>query len=271
MKRTRVAIGTVVAVGLGATAYAYLHTRLEARRDAEQWQALKGYCTDCHNAAEAAGNVVFEGVGPGGIAAKPEVFESAIRKLRGGLMPPPGNPRPDQQHIEEFVRFAESSIDRNAREPKAGYTSIQRLNRTEYAASVKDLLGVEIDARQYLPTEIEVDGFDNIAAALSVSPAFLEQYIGVARKVARLAVGEPAPKLASAYFAPRASRTRFRPTGSTGSRSATSTSVCTRARSRPSRRWSCCSTATRSTARSSAAARISRSSITAARPRAPRS
>jgi hypothetical protein len=78
----------------------------------------------------------------------------------------------------------------------------QRLNRTEYAASVKDLLGVEIDAKQYLPTEIEVDGFDNIAAALSVSPAFLEQYIGVARKVARLAIGEPAPKLASAYFPP---------------------------------------------------------------------
>jgi hypothetical protein len=202
MTPTRVAIGALIVGGLGAAGYTYLHAKLEARRGAEEWQALKGYCTDCHNAAEAAGNVVFEGVGPDAIAAKPEVFEAAIRKLRGGLMPPPGNPRPDQKPIEEFLRFAESKIDRDAREPRAGYTSVQRLNRTEYAASVKDLLGVEIDAKQYLPTEIEVDGFDNIAAALSVSPAFLEQYIGVARKVARLAIGEPTPKLASVYFPP---------------------------------------------------------------------
>src|SRR5881394_3954001 len=202
MKRSGVAIGAVVAVGLGAAIYWPLHAHLEARRGAGEWQALKRYCTDCHNVAEAAGGVVFEGVAADAIAAKPEVFESAIRKLRGGLMPPPGNPRPDQKHIEEFVRFAEAAIDRDAHEPRAGYTSVQRLNRTEYAASVKDLLGVEIDAKQYLPTEIEVDGFDNIAVALSVSPAFLEQYIGVARKVARLAIGEPQPKLASVYFPP---------------------------------------------------------------------
>jgi len=174
----------------------------KTKRGAEQWQALKSYCTDCHNEAEAAGNVVFEGVGADAVPSKPQVFEAAIRKLRGGLMPPPGNPRPDQQHIEQFVRWAEDSIDHAAHEPRAGYTSVQRLNRTEYAATLKDLLGVEIDAKQYLPTEIEVDGFDNIAAALSVSPAFLEQYLSVARKVARLAIGEPAPKLASVYFAP---------------------------------------------------------------------
>ena len=202
MNRVSLAIGTLAAVGLGAAVYWPLHSRLEARRSAEQWQALKTYCTDCHNQAEAAGGVVFEGVGADAIAAKPEIFEASIRKLRGGLMPPPGNPRPDQAHIEQFVRYAEASIDRGAHEPRAGYTSVQRLNRTEYAATVKDLLGVEIDAKQYLPNEIEVDGFDNIAAALSVSPAFLEQYLGVARKVARLAIGEPAPKLASVYFAP---------------------------------------------------------------------
>jgi hypothetical protein len=202
MKRSGVAIGAVVALGVGAAIYWPLHAHLEARRGAEEWRTLKRYCTDCHNVAEAAGGVVFEGVAADAIAAKPEVFESAIRKLRGGLMPPPGNPRPDQKHIEEFVRFAEAAIDRDAREPRAGYTAVQRLNRTEYAASVKALLGVEIDAKQYLPTEIEVDGFDNIAAALSVSPALLEQYIGVARKVARLAIGEPQPKLASVYFPP---------------------------------------------------------------------
>jgi len=202
MKRIGIVVGAVAASAVGAVALVVLHSRLDAQRGAEQWQALKTYCTDCHNEAEAAGNVVFEGVSADAVAAKPQVFEAAIRKLRGGLMPPPGNPRPEQQDIEQFVRWAEHSIDRGAHEPRAGYTSVQRLNRTEYAATVKDLLGVEIDAKQYLPTEIEVDGFDNIAAALSVSPAFLEQYLGVARKVARLAIGEPTPKLASVYFAP---------------------------------------------------------------------
>jgi hypothetical protein len=202
MKRIGIVVGALAASVGGAAALSVLHSRLEAQHGAEQWQGLKSYCTDCHDQAEAAGGVVFEGVGADAVPAKPQVFEAAIRKLRGGLMPPPGNPRPDQQHIEQFVRWAEDSIDHAAHEPRAGYTSVQRLNRTEYAATVKDLLGVEIDAKQYLPNEIEVDGFDNIAAALSVSPAFLEQYLSVARKVARLAIGEPQPKLASVYFAP---------------------------------------------------------------------
>jgi hypothetical protein len=168
----------------------------------EQWSSLKTYCADCHSAAEAAGDVVFEGVAAAAIPAKPELFETAVRKLRGGLMPPPGNPRPEQAQIDAFIASAERAIDEAAPEHVAGHVSVQRLNRTEYAATVKDLLGVEIDAKQYLPNEIEVDGFDNIAAALSVSPAFLEQYIRVARSVARLAVGEATPKLQSAYFPP---------------------------------------------------------------------
>src|SRR5688572_7104976 len=138
----------------------------------EQWSSLKTYCTDCHSAAEAAGDVVFEGVAASAIPGKPEVFEAAVRKLRGGLMPSPGNPRPDQTQIEAVIASAERAIDRGAPAHTAGHVSVQRLNRTEYATTVKDLLGAEIDAKQYLPNEIEVDGFDNIAAALSVSPAF---------------------------------------------------------------------------------------------------
>ncbi len=73
---------------------------------------------------------------------------------------------------------------------------IQRLNRTEFAASVKALIGVDIDPKQTLPTEIEVEGFSNIAGALAVSPSFMEQYLSAARRAARLAVGEPVPKMA---------------------------------------------------------------------------
>ncbi len=78
---------------------------------------------------------------------------------------------------------------------------IQRLNRTEYAASVKALVGVEVNAQDILPQDIQVDGFDNIAAALNVSPAFLDQYITAARQVAKLAVGSPNPRVSNVKYA----------------------------------------------------------------------
>jgi mono/diheme cytochrome c family protein len=204
MKRSVRIFGSVAAAGavVAATAVVVHRTGFLPGQGEREWGMLQRYCADCHSSAEAAGGVVFEGLTPDAVQAKAETFEAAVRKLRGRLMPPPGNPQPDQAQINTFVSFLENSIDRGAEAPKAGLVPIQRLNRTEYTAAVKDLLGVEINADEYLPTEIEVDGFTNIAAALSVSPAFLEQYISVARTVARLAVGEPVPKLASAYFAP---------------------------------------------------------------------
>ncbi len=85
----------------------------------------------------------------------------------------------------------ENTLDAHPKGPKAGYVPIERLNRTEYAASVKALVGVDVKAKDVLPQDIQVDGFDNIAAALSVSPAFLDQYISAARHVAKLAIGDP--------------------------------------------------------------------------------
>jgi hypothetical protein len=194
-------VGAAIAVG-AITGGSQYRTKLAAKHAAQRWANMKSYCTDCHNAAEAAGNVVFEGVAVSAIPDKAKTFEGAIRKLRGGLMPPPGNPRPEQKDIEEFIAWAEHAIDESGRAAPAGHVPIQRLNRAQYAATVADLLGVEVDATQYLPNEVEVDGFTNIAAALSVSPTFLDQYIGLARTVAHLAVGEPNPKLASTYFPP---------------------------------------------------------------------
>ena len=82
----------------------------------------------------------------------------------------------------------------------AGYVPIQRLNRTEYAATVKALVGVDVNAKEVLPQDIQVEGFDNIAAALSVSPAFLDQYVTAARHVAQLAVGNPNPRVSSVKY-----------------------------------------------------------------------
>jgi hypothetical protein len=166
----------------------------------EQWALIESFCIDCHNSTELTGDISFEGLGPGDIGAHAETFETAVRKLRGQLMPPPGNPRPSAAEADDLIAWLESTLDGDEAQPRAGHVPIQRLNRSEYAATVADLLAVSIDPAEYLPTEIEVDGFTNMAAALSVSPAFLEQYLSVARAVAHLAVGEPEPKLASAFF-----------------------------------------------------------------------
>jgi mono/diheme cytochrome c family protein len=195
----------LVGLGVGAAAagIAALALRMYfADNGEEQWALVQTYCVDCHNAAEATGGVVFEGKGPDEVPLDPQLFEAAVNKLRGRLMPPPGNPQPDQPRVDSLVAWLERTIDRNAVMPHAGHVPIQRLNRTEYAAAVKDLVGVEIDPAEFLPAEIEVDGLDKIAAALSVSPAFLEQYVTAARHIAHLAVGEPKPKVSSVSFPP---------------------------------------------------------------------
>jgi hypothetical protein len=205
ISRGNLARSLAVVLGAGVLAAAGLATYRAGlfRDDAERSLAtFQTYCTDCHNKSEATGGVVLEGLDPESIPAHAETFEAAIRKLRGRLMPPPGNPQPDQARVDGLVSWLERSIDSKAEVQHAAHVPVQRLNRAEYARSVEDLLGVKVDADQVLPTEIEVDGFVNIAAALSTSPAFLDQYIAAARTVARTAVGEREPKLANAYFEP---------------------------------------------------------------------
>ncbi len=165
------------------------------RQQADQhWTLLDSFCADCHNFEEWAGGVAFDIFGPEDVAAEAATFEEAVRKLRGRLMPPPGAAQPDQAAIDSFVEWMEAYLDASNPVHAAGYVPIHRLNRIEYAVAVKGLLDVDIDPG-ILPTEIEIHGFDNIAHALAVSPAFLDQYLGAARMVARLAVGDPEPRM----------------------------------------------------------------------------
>jgi len=159
---------------------------------------LEQYCNSCHNSRVKAGGVAFDAIIADPITDQEEVWEAALRKLRGRLMPPPGSPQPDQDVIDGFVRSMEARLDTGGR--TVGRVPVQRLTRTEYGLAVKDLLGVEIDPAALLPAEIEVEGFENIAAALSVSPSFLEQYINAARIAAKLAVGDVVPKVASTKY-----------------------------------------------------------------------
>ncbi len=189
------------AVLVAAGGAVVLVTGLEQRRDERRFAVLDRYCTECHNPAELAGDTSFEGLTLEDVPQHAEQFEAAIVKLRGRLMPPPGEPQPSQQEVDGLIASLERTIDEHAPR-RAGYVAAQRLSRTEYAHAVKALLDVDIDPEEYLPAEIEVHGFTNIAAALSTSPSFVEQYVNAASTVAHLAVGEPVPKVATAYFPP---------------------------------------------------------------------
>lgn len=169
--------------------------------DEDNWELLDQYCMDCHNLEDFSGGLAFDLLSQDEIGQDAAVWEEAVRKLRGRLMPPPGSPQPEQSEIDGFVGWMEAGLDAEIEGPAAGHVPLQRLSRDEYEVAVEGLLGVEIDASQYLPADIEMDGFDNIAQALTTSPSYLEQYVAAARKVARQAIGDPEAKLANEYHA----------------------------------------------------------------------
>ncbi|HLH96216.1 MAG TPA: DUF1592 domain-containing protein [Xanthobacteraceae bacterium] len=173
-----------------------------------QWSTIETYCFGCHNEFVKAGNLFLNQLSAESVPEHPEIFEKAVRKLRGRQMPPPGAPQPSQKEVDALIGWLEGTLDKSSKGHLAGHVGVERLNRNEYANAVKDLLAVEIDPTQYLPADISVEGFNNIAAALTVSPAFLEQYVNVARVVAHMAVGNPVPEVVRASFPP--------PTAATG-------------------------------------------------------
>jgi len=155
-----------------------------------QQAMLTTYCYSCHSTRARVGGLALQGRDIQAAGADAEIWEKAVRKLRGRLMPPPGSPQPEQKDIDAFVAWMENELDNNPGAPKAGHVGIQRLSRTEYAAAVKALVGVEIVAKDVLPQDAAVEGFDNIASALSVSPTFIEQYVEAARTIAKQAIGD---------------------------------------------------------------------------------
>jgi hypothetical protein len=158
---------------------------------------LRTYCVGCHNARLKTGGVMFDTLDIQHPAVDAKVWEKALRKLRGRLMPPPGSPQPPQADIDAFTTWMEGVLDANPGPITAGHVPVQRLNRTEYAASVKDLLGVEVNEKEILPQDVQVEGFDNIASVLTTSPVFLDQYLDAARRIAKEAVGDMHPPMSA--------------------------------------------------------------------------
>jgi mono/diheme cytochrome c family protein len=202
--RTAIPIG--LALAAIATAAAYLHDSVSEQRTADETFAfVERYCVDCHNAGEFAGGIAFDTLDRGALHADAEIWEAAVRKLRGRQMPPPGEPRPGVERIDALVRSVEAALDRAAAvEPNPGAPALHRLNRNEYANAVRDLVALPIDAAALLPADDSSEGFDNIASALSVSPAHMQAYVSAAAKISRLAVGDStlSPEIAT-YRAPR--------------------------------------------------------------------
>ncbi|HTW63581.1 MAG TPA: DUF1592 domain-containing protein [Bryobacteraceae bacterium] len=158
---------------------------------ASQEALVHKYCQGCHNDKLKSGGFSWAHVDLSKPGENAEQLEKVIRKLGAGLMPPVGMPRPDVATTRSFVASLESGIDHAAAaHPYPGRPALHRLNRTEYANSIRDLLGVKVDVAPLLPADDMSHGFDNMADALNFSPALMDAYIRAAGKISRLAVGD---------------------------------------------------------------------------------
>ena len=173
-----------------------------APHDGWQRALLDRYCVACHNERLRTADLALDTHDVTRIADAPAVWETVVRKLRAGAMPPLPRPRPDAATYDRFIGWLEAELDRAAAvHPNPGRTeAFHRLNRTEYHHAVRDLLDLEIDVAELLPADGASYGFDNIAGVLGVSPTLLERYLAAARKISRVAVGRPAPSATAEVF-----------------------------------------------------------------------
>ena len=155
---------------------------------------LKRYCITCHNERLKTGNLALDALDLSNVGAHAPVWEKVVRKLRAGVMPPAGRPRPDEATTTRSSRGWKGSSIRRRPRPDPGRTeTFHRLNRTEYQNAIRDLLSIDMDIADLLPADDSSYGFDNIAGVLHISPALMERYLSAAKTISRLAVGAPLP------------------------------------------------------------------------------
>jgi hypothetical protein len=188
MRRWPIAIG----IALAAAAAGIIGTRGGLGTFAAREQILDRYCVACHNEIDLTGGLSFERLDREDVSRNADVWEAVVRKLRTGLMPPLGEPRPARAVLDAFAVSLEAGLDEAwARAPNPGARPLARLNRTEYANAVRDLLAYDASAiASTLPPDATVAGFDNNAEGLSVSPTLLEGYATAAMQISRRAIGD---------------------------------------------------------------------------------
>jgi hypothetical protein len=167
----------------------------QARDGSEERALLDRYCVGCHNQRTRSGNLALDVLDERQVALQPQTWEKVVRKVRAGLMPPAGRPRPDEATQDRFVSRLSGQLDRAfEHHPDPGRTeTFHRLNRAEYRNAVRDVLGLEIDVADFLPADDSSYGFDNIAGVLKLSQSLMERYLSAAKSIARLATGGPPP------------------------------------------------------------------------------
>jgi hypothetical protein len=183
----------ILIAGLLATAGAGFGVwRQHGAASADPREVVDRYCAGCHNAAERAGGVALGSSTLDALPDNRDLWEHAVRKVRTGFMPPAGEPRPERAVLDRFAAALEQRLDAAAdAAPNPGSKGVSRLNRAEYANAVRDLLAYDAGAIvATLPADDSIQGFDNVAAALTVSPTLIESYVNAALKISRAAVGD---------------------------------------------------------------------------------
>lgn len=172
-------------------------------------------CVTCHNDRVRNGNLSLAAFNVADAGANAPIAEKMIRKLRAGQMPPAGSRRPEDDVLDRLADVLEAQVDaRAAAHPSPGRRTFQRLNRTEYARSIHDLLALDVDGGDYLPLDEMSANFDNIADAQLLSPTLMQSYLSAAAEISRLAVGDRSATAREATFlVPRTASQRERVDG----------------------------------------------------------
>jgi hypothetical protein len=169
--------------------------------DDSQRKLLEKYCLDCHNYDKNAGGLSLEGLDPARVNEDLGTGENMVRKVRAGMMPPAGEPRPSFQTLQGFAASLESTLDgKSVHQPR--WPTLHRFNRTEYANAIRDLLDMKVDTTRLLPVDDSSRGFDNQAGTLALSPTLLQAYLAAAGELSRLAVGSASSSRQVPYRVP---------------------------------------------------------------------
>jgi hypothetical protein len=190
----------IVLGGLVACCLALVVSAQTPAANVSQKAVIEKYCQTCHSNRGRLGNLSLEELDISHVEKNTKEWEKVVRKLRAGMMPPPGSDRPDKATYLGLVTWLENELDRKAI-PYTPAPGLHRLNRTEYANAIHDLLDLDIDVAKYLPSD-DSSGFDNMAGTLSVSSTLVEAYVNAGQKISRLAMGEPVTPSLYVYRAP---------------------------------------------------------------------
>jgi mono/diheme cytochrome c family protein len=198
-------LSTAVARAPGRAARMSSDAATTAEADAALTAVVQRYCQVCHNDQMLTGNLSLQGFDVAAAGEMPEKAEKIVLKLRAAMMPPPGMPRPAGDTLQLLAETLENAIDRAATtKSNPGTRRFQRLNRAEYQRAIRDLLGLEVKAEDWLPIDTKSANFDNISDAQALSPTLLETYLNAAADISRLAVGDPNAATAAKAFSPPA-------------------------------------------------------------------